>query len=138
MISTSNWPGARSLFTAALFTVLAPAILPFTARAQTVQWIRQFGTSGNNQARGVAVDSTGVYVAGSVSSDALPNQTSAGGSDAFVRKYDSNGLELWTRQFGTARNDDAYGVSVDSTGVYVVGRTEGALPGQVLRGGAAG
>src|SRR5262249_54274021 len=57
------------------------------------------------------------------------------GSDAFVRKYDSDGNEIWTRQFGTAGSDWALGLSVNASGVYVAGYTEGALSGQDYAGG---
>jgi len=40
----------------------------------------------------------------------------------------------WTRQFGTAAFDRAEGISVDASGVYVAGRTNGALPGQTSSG----
>ena len=69
-------------------------------RAQTIEWIRQFGTSLHEFTHGVAVDSTGVYVVGQ-SYGTLPGQTSAGSVDPYIRKYDANGNELWTRQFGT-------------------------------------
>jgi hypothetical protein len=101
-----------------------------------VLWTRQFGSSGFDQATGIAVDASGVYVAGFVAG-ALPGQVSAGGnSDAFVRKYDADGNELWTRQFGTAGavGDDARGISADSSGIYVAGLVSGALPGQVFAG----
>jgi len=97
-------------------------------------WTRQFGSSGFDQATGIAVDASGVYVAGIVAG-ALPDQVSAGGSsDAFVRKYDADGSELWTRQFGTIGPDDARGIAADASGVYVTGRVEGALPGQIFAG----
>ena len=58
-------------------------------------------------------------------------QTNSGGQtflDAFVRKYNSNGTELWTRQFGTSSDDRAGGISVDASGgVYVAGNTRGTL-----------
>ncbi len=96
-------------------------------------WTRQFGTTGSDFARGVAVDATGVYVVGETGG-ALPGQTWAGGTDAFARKYDATGNELWTRQFGTTFADQAYGVAVDAAGVYVVGHVDGALPGQASNG----
>ncbi|HEU4444424.1 MAG TPA: SBBP repeat-containing protein [Nitrososphaeraceae archaeon] len=86
-------------------------------------WTRQFGTSDDSIAEDVFADSSGVYVVGSVD-DALPDQTSEGLVDAFIRKYDSDGDEIWTRQFGTSGRDAAEGVSADSSGVYVVGFTE--------------
>src|SRR5262249_45987744 len=60
----------------------------------------------------------------------FPGQTSADQADAFVRKYDASGNELWTRQFGTAGIDVAHAVAADATGVYVAGVTDGAFTGQ--------
>jgi hypothetical protein len=48
-------------------------------------WTRQFGTPQEDLASGIGVDSSGVYVAG-ITAGALPDQTSLGGSDAFVIK----------------------------------------------------
>ena len=93
-------------------------------------WVRQFGTSGNDPAiftlGGVAVDATGVYVGSTVSS-ALPEQAALGGADAFLRKYDLAGNELWTTQFGTACGDILSGVAVHAGGVYVTGSTTGRM-----------
>ena len=101
-----------------------------------LEFIEQFGTSGGDDARGVFVDSSGnVYVVG-IASGTLPDQTSEGGLDAFIRIYNSDGDEEWTRQFGTSEFDSAGGVSADSSGgVYVVGFTFGTFPGQTSEGG---
>jgi len=64
----------------------------------------------------------------------LPGQTSSGGVDLYVRKYDATGNVVWTRQFGTPGTDYATGVSVDASGVYVHGSTTGTLPGQTSAG----
>ncbi|MBI2829095.1 MAG: SBBP repeat-containing protein, partial [Acidobacteria bacterium] len=95
-----------------------------------ISWVRQFGTSGEDYARGVAVDGSGnVYIAGTTFGN-LSGQN-AGSGDAFVRKYDSSGVEQWTRQFGTTSEDYALGVAVDGAGnVYVAGYTQGNLSGQ--------
>jgi hypothetical protein len=100
----------------------------------TELWSRQFGSTAADYAQSVAVDATGVYVAG-YASGALPGQTNAGGYDAYIRKYDHTGTELWTQQFGTSGSDFSYGVGVDATGIYVVGMTSGAFPGQTNAGG---
>jgi protein involved in ribonucleotide reduction len=99
------------------------------------QWTRQFGTGGDQEAHGVSVDSYGnVYVAGGTY-DSLPGQTSSGDRDAFVRKYDSLGNELWTRQFGSTGNDYASSIAISSSGnVLVVGFANGSLPGQTSLG----
>ena len=101
----------------------------------TKLWTRQFGTSASDEASSISVDSSGVYVVGRVSL-ALPGQTRVGFIDAFVRKYDLSGNELWTRQFGTSGFDEATSITVDASGVYVAGRTDGALPGQTSAGSA--
>ena len=73
----------------------------------------------------IAADATGVYVVGRTifTGPALPGQCRSGsGGDSFVRKYDLDGAEVWTRQFGTADAAWASGVAVDASGVYVVGQ----------------
>ncbi len=138
MVSIANLHRQQSRIWVYFFALLVVVALPNLARAQTIQWIRQFGTATLDSARHVDVDSTGVYVVG-YTNGALPGQASAGvvgfNFDAFVRKYDTNGTELWTREFGSADNDDARGAAVDATGVYVVGSTGRALPGQTSAGG---
>ncbi|MEQ1920897.1 MAG: SBBP repeat-containing protein [Pyrinomonadaceae bacterium] len=103
--------------------------------AGNIIWTRQFGTEFTDYAYGVSVDTAGnSYIAG-YTSGTLPGQTSLGGGDAFIRKYDVSGTEVWTRQFGTALTDVAYGVDVDAAGnSYVTGYTPGALPGQTSSG----
>jgi hypothetical protein len=92
-------------------------------------WIRQFGTSSNDNANAVSADSSGIYVAG-VTDGSFPDETSEGDFDIFVRKYNSDGDEIWTQQFGSSEFDIANGVSVDASGVYVAGETFGTLPGE--------
>src|SRR5262249_56354450 len=99
------------------------------AAAGSALWPRQFGTSATDFPTGVAVDASGVYVTG-YTLGILPGQAGDEGFfNAFVRKYDAAGNELWTRQFGASRFDVGQGVAVDASGVYVVGTTDG-LPRQ--------
>ena len=95
-------------------------------------WTRQFGTRHDEDAAGLAVDASGnVFVTGSTSGQ-LPGQTSFGFSDAWVRKYDDSGNEVWTRQFGSSEEgaDSGEGAAVDSQGnLLLVGRTAKALSG---------
>jgi len=94
-------------------------------------WTRQFGTPERDLAKGVGLDDAGnVYVVGQTFGT-LPGQTSAGGLDAFIRKYSPDGEEVWTRQFGGGGAESAAAVRVDHAGnIYVVGGTRGTLPGQ--------
>jgi Beta-propeller repeat len=97
--------------------------------AGNLQWTRQFGTSGDDFARSVAADRIGdVYVVGNTSG-ALGGPSN-GQDDAFIGKYDASGNLQWTKQLGTAANDYAYGVAIDSRGnALVVGATQGSLGG---------
>ncbi len=122
-----------------IFSLTIFALIVNEATAQTVpeiEWIRQFGSSASDFGFGISVDDSGVYVVGDTKG-ALPGKSFAGGfNDAFVRKYDTAGTEIWTRQFGTSDNDALRAVAVDSTGVYVAGDTGGSLPGQTNSGSA--
>ena len=81
------------------------------------QWTRQFGTSVQDSPRGVAADASGVCVAGFT--DGTLGQSSAGSTDAFVRKYDVNGSEQWTRQFGASNVDQALAIARGEAVAYV-------------------
>ena len=96
-------------------------------------WTRQFGSPGPDSILGVAVDGEGnVYVAGETGGD-LPGQVSAGRGDAFLRKYDPEGTESWTRQFGFLDSaDSANSVAVDADGnAYVAGSTHSSTEAQM-------
>src|SRR6266700_539846 len=96
-------------------------------------WARVLGTPAYDEARSVATDSSGEYVAGSTQGT-LAGQMSAGGADAFLRKYEVAGTEIWTRQFGTSGAEGAYAVAANGSAVYVAGITNGTLPGQTNAG----
>ena len=106
--------------------------------AGTLRWTRQFGTSGNDHAQGIASDAAdNVYAAGYTSGAFEDSEgSSAGGSDGFVRSYDSAGTLRWTRQFSASGDDVARGIASDAAGnVYVAGYTAGAFEGSNAGGG---
>lgn len=76
-------------------------------------------------ARSIAVDSTGIYVGGdAVNKTADPNM---GAENIFVRKYSLGGNAIWTKIFAlTSGHNAANAIAIDSTGLYVAGKT-GAL-----------
>lgn len=98
-------------------------------------WIRQFGTTRYDLAYAAAARGRAVYVAG-FTNYALNGQDYHHHYDAFVRKYDADGNERWTRQFGTSGVDQALAIAADESGVTVVGSTDGRLPKQGAAGGA--
>ena len=125
-------------FALAVFAaVLAGSVLwPTAGTAATVAWITQFGTSFPDDANGITINPAGhLFVIGQTSGE-LPGQKNAGMIDAFLRRYDASGAEVWTRQFGTAERDIPKGVTLDDAGsIYVVGQTFGSLPGKSSAGG---
>lgn len=99
----------------------------------TVQWLARIASAGNEVGYGIAVDSSAnAYVIGSgvgtitaYSSDGNPFGTTlpnAGGGDAFLVKYDTNGTVQWVARIASTATDVGYGISTDSSGnVYVTG-----------------
>jgi hypothetical protein len=90
---------------------------------------RQFGSNLDDGAVAVTVDAAdNVYVAG-FTRLALAGQESAGGSDVYVKSFDSQGNERWTVQFGSSRDDIASALTVLADGsLFVGGSAEGAMP----------
>ena len=86
----------------------------------TQLWSRSFGSSADDYATDVAVDSSGnIYVVG-YTYGAITG-SNGGGTDMFVRKYNTSGNVVWTRQFHFSNRDEAYGVAVNGTSVFVLG-----------------
>ena len=91
---------------------------------------KQLGSSGEDVAIGVAVDSSGnIYVTG-YTDGGLDGNSSSGKKDFFLIKYNSSGTKEWTKQEGSSGDDYAYGVAVDSSdNIYVTGYTDKKLHG---------
>lgn len=86
-----------------------------------------------SQARVAADHRGGVFVSGlfaeSVSFEDGPTLAGAGGNDAFVARYDSDGAVVWARVFGGPGGDTLYGIASDREGnAYVVGFGAGSFP----------
>ena len=95
-------------------------------------WANQFGTSGTDYANSLSIDGQGnVCVVGATDGNlGGPNQ---GHEDAFACEFSSEGIPLWTTQFGTAFDDLAYGISTAGPGrLYICGDTAGGLNGHVI------
>ncbi|MCL1474276.1 S8 family serine peptidase [Argonema antarcticum] len=96
-------------------------------------WSKFFDTQAHDWASGVTTDSGGnIYIAGMTDYSFIDSSRDA---EAFVVKYDSNGNELWSREWGTTGQDMARSVATDTNGnIYVAGVTEGSLDGNVSAG----
>jgi len=114
------------------FTVTADDTGVYLVTSGPDYFLRKYDASGNElwarpvgaTVRALATDAAGIYVVGGGSG--LPGQCRSGiNGDAFARKYDPDGTELWTREGFSASYSTsslAAGVAVDDTGVYVVGQ----------------
>ncbi len=92
-------------------------------------WIQQFGSSANDLANAIAVDSKdNIFLTGNT--NGVLNGSNSGDSDVWLSKYDTTGNPVWIKQFGTISTDIANGINVDSLGnIYISGSTKGALSG---------
>jgi hypothetical protein len=99
-------------------------------------WARQLGTASYDASWSVAVDGSGnAYISG-VTEGSLGGPI-AGIADAFLAKYDTSGVLLWTRQLGTGGWDETNSVAIDSSGnAYISGYTSDSLGGPYAGGGA--
>jgi len=97
--------------------------------AGALLWVKQFGTTVDEGASCVAVDSAGAIYLGGYGEGASGGPH-AGYYDCWLARLDATGAVLWQREFGTPYHDRLKGVAVDATGhVLAAGQTMGALFG---------
>jgi hypothetical protein len=105
-------------------------VLKFDADGNTV-WASQYGTTGVLifSAQLTADPNGGVYVAGSTDD---PNQRFSH-SNALIASYDAGGTRRWVKTLDGGWYDQGSAITVNSSGVYLVGATYGAVvPGHEI------
>jgi hypothetical protein len=98
------------------------------------QWGTYFGKEYGEEATSVAVDNNGdVYMAGTggpsvnFGTPGTHQQSGAGGTEAFLVKFNTNGTRLWCTMFGGPLQEETSGCNTDANGnVYLNGRTRSA------------
>jgi hypothetical protein len=100
----------------------------------TAVWTRQLAAGGNDVVTAINLRSNDVYIAGQTNG-AVPGFTNLGNNDGFVARYDTNGTQVWIRQFGTDDTDGVGGIATRSSDNYggtvvVAGGTFGSVWGQ--------
>ena len=90
-------------------------------------WGKQLGTVGEDYSLNHVIDKNGsVYISGKTTGAMDGNNF--GGNDGFITKIDSSGNTIWTKQFGTAEEEDVLWSAADGDGnVYITGSTKGSL-----------
>ena len=84
-----------------------------------LRWGRQVGTSRQEWASDVSVDDGGITLLGTTDGS-FSGTGGTNAKDLFLRRYDRDGNELWTRQYVTATDEDAGGMAADASGLTVV------------------
>jgi hypothetical protein len=96
-------------------------------------WTTQFGTAGNERVAQMIFDHQGNLLVLGTTDGTFPANGSAGGSDVFLSKLDSNGKLLFSRQWGTAKNDTAASLAQAPSGeIYAAITVADAAPGCAL------
>jgi hypothetical protein len=123
------WRGPRTLFCLFATATASVLLLLFFAplglvEASSTELVHAYGSTGADQARCVIEHSIdkGLVLAGGTSS-----YGAGGGGDFMLVKTDPVGVELWTKTYGGAGFDDAYGVTEHSIdkGLVLAGSTTG-------------
>ncbi|MBI2270512.1 MAG: gliding motility-associated C-terminal domain-containing protein [Bacteroidetes bacterium] len=97
-------------------------------------WATYFGGTAAETGYDVSVDPTGnILAVGSTASGDLPvgaaptntvyQNTSGGGTDAFVLKSDAAGILQWSSYYGDTGTDAGFSVCSDGSNIYVYGET---------------
>jgi hypothetical protein len=128
-ISISNNPNTRNIYVAKC-----------NAANGDMLWVRQGKGSDNNSRSGygIAVDAaenvyiSGSFIAVSIKFDPLPPNFSAGSTDIFIAKFNSNGDIQWVRTAGSTESGDflesANDIVVDQySNVYIAGQFNGTV-----------
>jgi|GEM_PF-1683335 len=113
----------------------AEAFLTKIDKNGAIQWTKQLGSTGNDEAHSVVTDNNGgIYLAGFATGSVLGN-TAMGGSDLLLSKFTADGQRQWTKQLGTGGDDVAFTAATDPEGnIFIGGTTQGTLDDNVYFG----
>ena len=96
-------------------------------------WTQQLYTLNTHESYGIVIDSSdNIYVNGYMTT---LSENMCINDDIFLIKFDISGNMVWTKQLGTSKDEQSYGIAVDSSGyIYVTGYSEGLLDGNINAG----
>ena len=94
-----------------------------------------WGTAFDDFCYSATIDSDGnVYITGDTSGN-LEGNINSGGRDAFLTKFSKDGLNAWTKSFGTDLDDGGHSIVVDNNGlIYISGVTKGTFENNINAG----
>ncbi len=95
----------------------------------TIAWGTYLGGEGLDRGSAVAVDPTGVYVAGDTRSTTMiatagaHQGTLAGNKDVLLARYGHGGELIWCTYFGGSGNDEARAIALLNGAIHITGST---------------
>eukprot|EP01031_Cornospumella_fuschlensis_P033980 gene33980-41122_t len=112
------------------------AILKYASNGTRV-WTRLEGTAGSDVGHGVVYYSGAIYVTGFAAGN-INGETTAGGSDIIVMRFNEDGSRIWTKLLGSPNGDEGRAICVDTNtgGIFVTGLITGSMPGNPYFGSA--
>ncbi|MGY8697819.1 MAG: SBBP repeat-containing protein [bacterium] len=100
------------------------------------QWTYILKGTNSEQSTVAAWTPAGDLLVGGFTDSSLEGQFHSGKEDVFLAKFDSAGVLLWLRQFGTPGNERPLALAIGRAGqIYVTGYTEGQMDGAKYSGG---
>ena len=94
------------------------------------QWKYILKGLNSEQSTVVAWTPAGDLLVSGFTDSSLEDQLHSGKEDVFLAKFDSAGVLLWLRQFGTSENERPFALAIGRAGqIYVTGFTEGQMGG---------
>lgn len=93
-------------------------------------WATFFGGDGVDYGNALILDlSDNIYLSGGTGSSGMATTGThqsilKGSEDAFIAKFSSNGILVWSTYFGGNNIDQAADIAIDNNSIYVTGRTE--------------
>jgi hypothetical protein len=114
-----------------IFAILMLCMVTNHVNSQTnFKWGRLYGSQKDEYVLNHLNDTNGnIYVAGKTTG--VIETGNSGMNDGFLTKIDSSGNILWSRQFGTSREEDVQWCAMDNNGgIYLTGSTTGDLAGK--------
>ena len=108
-------------------TVLSAMILAVCVsglNAQTQEFVRQFGSSANDSAKGICTTSDGIYVAGMTAGN-FGARNAGQAAEGFLSKFGFSGQLIWTQLIDDQMQEVVEDVCADEFGdLYVVGSVQ--------------
>ncbi len=139
LTNSTNFPTSAGAFQAAFADVNDAFVTKLNSTGTALAYSTYFGGTDDDEAFGIAVDSTGnAYVTGNASSVDFPTTASAfqpatggGFGEIFFSKIDPTiagaGSLVYSTYLGGGGDDEGFAIAVDSTGLaYVTGYTDSA------------